>query len=120
MPPPPAAAGLTEQLALDIGGWDTRYAQVLLIALDGNVGISIIDPNSDGNITEVEHVYLDPAGRWHAGSSSGGGTPDRYDLVWRLTRTDTAWRLRHIPRLLVPRRRHQRNRLNLYPAGRIA
>lgn len=80
MPRPPAAPELTERLALDIGGWDTRYAQVLLIALDGHVGVSIIDPNGDGNITEVEHVYRDPAGRWRAGSSSGGGTPDRYGV----------------------------------------
>jgi hypothetical protein len=71
---------LTPDLALEIGGWDVRYAQVLVIALDGAVGISVIDPNGDGNITETEHVYLDNTGSWRAGSSSGGGTPDRFGV----------------------------------------
>jgi hypothetical protein len=65
---------LTEQLALEIGGWDIRYARVLAIALDGPVGVSVIDPNGDANVTETEHVYLDETGRWCAGGSSGGGT----------------------------------------------
>jgi hypothetical protein len=79
------AADLTPELALEIGGWDLRYAQVLVIAVDGAVGISVIDPNGDGNITETEHVYLDDTGRWRAGSNSGGGTSDRvgvHGLGW--------------------------------------
>ncbi len=71
---------LTPGLALQIGGWDLRYAQVLVIARDGAVGISVIDPNGDGNMTETEHVYLDERGRWRAGGSSGGGSADRFGV----------------------------------------
>ena len=71
---------LTEQLALAIGSWDSRFARVLVIGLDGPVGISVIDPNADGSVTEVEHVYLDDTGHWCAGGSSGGGTPDLYGV----------------------------------------
>lgn len=72
-------AELSSELALEIGGWDLRYAQVLVIAVDGAVGISVIDPNGDGSITETEHVYLDDTGHWRAGSS-GGGTSDQFGV----------------------------------------
>jgi hypothetical protein len=71
---------LTAHLAREIGGWDARYATVLAIATDGPVGISIIDPNGDGNITESQHFYRDDTGHWHAGSSTGGATPDMFGV----------------------------------------
>jgi len=48
---------LTARVVLELGDWDVRYATVLAIATDGPVGISIIDPNGDGNVIETEHLY---------------------------------------------------------------
>ncbi len=70
---------LTPELAIEIGGWDTRYARVLAIAVYGRHAVSLIDPNGDENMTEVEHAYLDDTGHWRGGSS-GGGSSDTYGV----------------------------------------
>ena len=69
---------LTSEMAIRIGGFDPRYARVLAIATSGSVGLTLIDPNGDGNHEEIEHVYLNEAAQWVAGGSSGGGTPSNY------------------------------------------
>jgi len=67
---------LTPELALQISGFDPRYARVLAIATSGDVGGTLIDPNGDGSNSEFEHVVLDETGEWTSGGGSGGGTSD--------------------------------------------
>jgi hypothetical protein len=74
----PSGPELTPELAIRIGGFDTRYARVLVIATIGDTGITLVDPNGDGNHEEIDHVYRDDTGQWVAGSSSGGGASDAF------------------------------------------
>jgi hypothetical protein len=74
----PTGPELTAEMAIQIGGFDPRYARVLVIATIGDTGITLVDPNGDGNHEEIEHVYRDDTGQWVAGSSSGGGSSDTF------------------------------------------
>lgn len=74
------AGELTARVALELRRWDARYATVLAIATDGAVGISVIDPGGDGNVTETEHLVRDDTCHWRAGNGSGGATPDLFGV----------------------------------------
>jgi hypothetical protein len=72
----PSGPELTPEMAIRVGGFDPRYARVLAIATIDDTGITLVDPNGDGNHEEIEHVYRNDNGQWVAGSSSGGGASD--------------------------------------------
>jgi hypothetical protein len=72
--------GLIELTAAEIirtGGWNAKYARVLLIEHDGDFGLVLVDGNGDGAELELECWQRDADGRWHGGSSSGHGPLDR-------------------------------------------
>ena len=53
---------------LRVGGWDPRFTRVILIAEDGDIGIALLDADTDFNI---EAFNRDADGAWHSG---GGGS----------------------------------------------
>jgi len=57
------------------GGWQPRYARVLAVASDGEVGFALVDGNGDGQELEAE-LWDWQDGGWTAGSSSGAGGLD--------------------------------------------
>jgi hypothetical protein len=66
---------LTPEVALQIGGFDLRYARVLALAVVGDTAVLLTDPNGDGNHHDLQHLYL-LDGQWTGGSSGGGGASD--------------------------------------------
>ena len=60
-----------------IGGWNPRYARVLLIEHDHDFAVVLVDGNGDGAELELEYWQRDADGLWHGGSSSGHGPLDR-------------------------------------------
>jgi hypothetical protein len=69
------SSDLTPETAIRIGGWACGYARVLVVATVGDIGISLIDPNGDGNYEEVVTAYRDDTGQRVGGGGSGGFTP---------------------------------------------
>jgi hypothetical protein len=64
---------LTEDAVIADGGWDSRYARVLLIHELGDQAIVLVDGNGDGAEVEYEHWLLGSGG-WVGGSSQGIGS----------------------------------------------
>jgi hypothetical protein len=65
-------AALSPDAVIRYGGWDPRYARVLLIARDGDLALALVDGNGDGAELEVEYWHHYDGG-WHPGASSGYG-----------------------------------------------
>jgi hypothetical protein len=67
---------LTDELVVETGGWNERYAQVVLIVVDGDVAVVLVDGNGDGVELELEAWHRGDGG-WEGDASSGsrgGGT----------------------------------------------
>jgi hypothetical protein len=58
--------------ALRVGGWDPRFTRVIFIAEDGDVGIAMLDADTDFNIDEFNR---DADGAWR-GANSGSSNAD--------------------------------------------
>jgi hypothetical protein len=74
------ASELTESPVIAEGGWDERYARVLLIQQLGDQAIVLVDGNGDGAEIESEQWFQTPAG-WVGGSSQGVG-PLGHRPIW--------------------------------------
>jgi hypothetical protein len=55
------------------GGWNPRYARVLLIEHDEQDAVILVDGNGDGAELELEYWHRGDDGLWHGGSTSGHG-----------------------------------------------
>lgn len=66
---------LTDDVIISLGGWDPRYARVVMIAVDGDVGIALVDGNGDGAELEMEY-WAKKDGTWEGASTSGQGSLD--------------------------------------------
>jgi hypothetical protein len=71
-----AIGDLTADALIAGGGWNPRYARVLLIEHDGHNAVILIDGNGDGAELELEYWLREPDGIWQGGSSSGHGSLD--------------------------------------------
>jgi hypothetical protein len=67
-----ASAALSPETVIRRGGWNPRYARVLLIEHDDDQALILIDGNGDGAELEVEYWHHDHGG-WHPGATSGYG-----------------------------------------------
>jgi len=75
---------LTEEVVLNEGGWNRRYARVLLIEEHDDRAVALVDGNGDGAELEIENWSRENFGKWVGGSSSGYsdlGSLERAD-VW--------------------------------------
>ena len=73
---------LTDDLIIAFGGWDPRYARVVMIAADDDEAIALVDGNGDGIELEQEFWTRESTG-WRAGSSTGHGSLDSLDVaIW--------------------------------------
>ena len=61
---------LSEDAVIQLGGWDRRFARVLLIEQSGEYALVLVDGNGDGAELEVEY-WRDGGGSWHCEASSG-------------------------------------------------
>jgi hypothetical protein len=68
-------AALSPDVVIRSGGWDPRYARVLLIEEDDGQALILVDGNGDGAELELEYWQCH-AGGWHPGTSSGHGPLD--------------------------------------------
>jgi hypothetical protein len=75
MPASPDPTSLTDDVIINVGGWDPRYARVVMIAVDDDVAIALVDGNGDGAELEMEYWFRKD-GRWEGGSTSGDGPLD--------------------------------------------
>jgi len=66
---------LTDDLIITLGGWNPRYARVVMIAVDDDEAIALVDGNGDGAELEMEYWHKEHDG-WSAGSTSGHGPLD--------------------------------------------
>lgn len=71
--------------AINIGGWDPRYARVLDLQVDGDVAAALVDANGDGADLNVDIYVRSPDGDWGEVASGNGdmGIPG-----WRASCTD--------------------------------
>ena len=76
-----AIGELTADALVAAGGWNPRYARVLLIADDGHDAVILIDGNGDGAELELEYWQREPDGIWHGGSTSGHGSLDELPVA---------------------------------------
>jgi hypothetical protein len=67
---------LSATALIGAGGWNAKYARVLLIEQDGDLGLVLIDGNGDGAELELEYWQRDADRRWRGGSTSGHGQLD--------------------------------------------
>ena len=58
---------------IERGGWNPRYARVLLIEHDEQDAVILVDGNGDGAELELEYWHHCEDGLWHGGSTSGHG-----------------------------------------------
>lgn len=77
---PPDPTTLTAELVIETEGWHPRYARVVLIAADDDVGVVLVDGNGDGSELEMEYWTHD-GDAWVGGSSSGYGSLDSVSTV---------------------------------------
>src|SRR5215471_9227340 len=66
-----AGNGLSADVVTRAGGWDPRYARVLLIEQSGVDALVLVDGNGDGAELELEHWRRDSDGSWRGETSSG-------------------------------------------------
>ena len=71
-PPPGGSQGPTDGQILSVGGWDERYARVLLKVTDRQAALTIVDSNGDGSELEIDVLHYE-AGGWVSAGSSGLG-----------------------------------------------
>ena len=71
---------LTEEIVINEGGWNPRYARVLLIQEFGDEALVLVDGNGDGAEVEREQWLRTPDG-WEGGVSGGIGSFD-HDPLW--------------------------------------
>src|SRR5665213_3797921 len=62
---------LTEDLVIAAGGWDGRYARLVLLVADESVAVTLVDSNGDGSALEMEAWHRGRTG-WETGASTGG------------------------------------------------
>ncbi len=62
---------LTPEVILAEGGWNRKYARVLLIEEHSEQAIVLVDGNGDGAELELEYWSREGDGDWAGGSSSG-------------------------------------------------
>jgi len=62
---------LDEETALRQGGWDPRYATVLVVVTRGDIAAALVDTNSDGADIDLDEYWLGPNGEWEPAGSSG-------------------------------------------------
>jgi hypothetical protein len=67
--------GMSIPLSADViirtGGWDPRYARVLLIEQSGVTALALVDGNGDGAELELEYWRRDAGEGWQGEASSG-------------------------------------------------
>jgi hypothetical protein len=70
-------------VAIDVGGWDRRYARVIDIQVDGDIAAALVDPNGDGADLNVS-VYVLADGEWREAASGNGSLemPDLFRATW--------------------------------------
>lgn len=71
---------LDEESAILAGGWDPRYATVLVLATHGDIAAALIDTNSDGADIDLDAYTRGLDGEWVATGSSGG--PGEFGSSW--------------------------------------
>jgi hypothetical protein len=64
---------LTADGIIQAGGWNRRYARVVLIEHDEQDAVILVDGNGDGAELELEYWHYGDDGSWHGGSTSGHG-----------------------------------------------
>jgi hypothetical protein len=64
---------LTADAIIQGGGWDPKYARVVLIEHDEQDAVILVDGNGDGAELELEYWHHGDDGLWHGGSTSGHG-----------------------------------------------
>jgi hypothetical protein len=64
---------LTAEAIIQGGGWNPKYARVLLIEHDEQHAVILVDGNGDGAELELEYWHHADDGLWHGGSTSGHG-----------------------------------------------
>ncbi len=75
------------QTAIDVGGWDPRYARVIDVQVDGDVAAALVDANGDGADLNVD-VYLRRGdGEWTE-VASGNGSVEAHGVLATLTDDD--------------------------------
>ncbi|MDP9820645.1 hypothetical protein J2S59_000454 [Nocardioides massiliensis] len=81
--------------AIEIGGWDPRYARVIDLQVDGDTAAALVDANGDGADLNVDVYFRGRDGQW-AEVASGNGSIEAHGVLatWTdddrltLTRTD--------------------------------
>jgi hypothetical protein len=63
------------------GGWDPRYARVLLIEQNGDQALVLVDGNGDGAELELEYWRRDAGGGWQGEASSGHSALESLDAA---------------------------------------
>ena len=81
----PEPLGLSAETAIRLGGWDSRYAQVLDMQVKETAAAALVDTNGDGTDVNVDLYVRGPDGSWQ-GVASGNGSIETSD--WRATWTD--------------------------------
>jgi hypothetical protein len=76
-----AIGELAADALIAAGGWNPRYARVLLIADDGQHAVILVDGNGDGAELEFEHWQREADGIWQGLSSSGHGSLDELPVT---------------------------------------
>jgi len=71
-----SAGSLTSDLVISEGGWDPRWARVLLIGEHDGLAVVLVDGNGDGAELELEY-WARAGGRWTGGATSGHGPLSR-------------------------------------------
>jgi hypothetical protein len=66
----------TDLEVIQIGGWSPRYARVLAVATDRDVGVAVVDVNGDRSEVEMD-ALLWSNGDWGRGSWSGPSSASR-------------------------------------------
>lgn len=64
---------LNVDAAIAAGGWDPRWARVLVVATDGDAGAAIVDTNGDGADVDLDVYTREPTGEWVPGPSGNVG-----------------------------------------------
>ncbi len=64
---------LTPLSAIDAGGWDTRYAVTLAVAVEGQLAAALIDTNGDGADIDLDEYERAASGDWQGGGSGSAG-----------------------------------------------
>lgn len=71
---------LSEDVIIGLGGWDSRFARVLLIERSGMHALVLVDGNGDGAELELEY-WRDADDSWHCETSSGFSALDSLEPV---------------------------------------